>query len=34
VFGISLQWIEWILLKLGFVVGEELVAIAQKDSAI
>jgi SAM-dependent methyltransferase len=33
VFGAVLQWIEWILLKLGFVVGEELVAIAQKDSA-
>lgn len=31
--GSLLQWIEWILLKLGFVVGEELVAIAQKDAA-
>jgi 2-polyprenyl-3-methyl-5-hydroxy-6-metoxy-1,4-benzoquinol methylase len=31
--GIVLQSIEWILLKIGFVLGEELVAIAQKDSA-
>lgn len=33
VVGTLLQWIGWILLKFGFVVGEELVAIAQKDSA-
>jgi 2-polyprenyl-3-methyl-5-hydroxy-6-metoxy-1,4-benzoquinol methylase len=31
-FGILLQLIEWSLLKVGFVVGEELSAIAQKDS--
>ena len=32
VVGSLLQWIEWILLKFGFAVGEELVAIAQKET--